>query len=183
MADKTSGTATAEPAMTGEGAAGMAKSLGMEGQHAQHDGGFTVPMLTVGVRRVHLPAPGAVMAGALNGAAGVSDAVRDRIMPDRQTMLYYGGLGAMAAFGVLSWPAAAAIGAGVWVAERARGAGRPAMKGGPVAARHAAGLGEGMTGQGEGMGGRPAATESGRADGPQATVNSEQATRRRQPLP
>ena len=43
------------------------------------------------------------------------------IRPDRpngQRLLYYGGLGALAAFGVVDWPVAAAIGAGVWVAGR-----------------------------------------------------------------
>jgi hypothetical protein len=82
-------------------------------------GGITVPVPTLGVRSVHLPPPRAVMTGAVHGAAGVSDAVRDRL-PDGRHMLYYGGLGALAAFGVLSWPAAAAIGGGVWIAEHAR---------------------------------------------------------------
>jgi hypothetical protein len=35
-------------------------------------------------------------------------------------MLYYAGLGAMAALGVVPWPVAAAAGGGVWVASRAR---------------------------------------------------------------
>ncbi|WP_214416494.1 hypothetical protein [Sphaerisporangium fuscum] len=49
--------------------------------------------------------------------------------PDR--LLYYGGLGLLAAIGLLEWPVAAAIGAGTMVAARARGAmGRPS---GPMA--------------------------------------------------
>ena len=85
----------------------------------QRGGGMTVRVPTLGMRSVHLPAPHAVMTGAVHGAAGVSDAVRDRL-PDGRHILYYGGLGALAAFGVLSWPAAAAIGSGVWIAEHAR---------------------------------------------------------------
>ena len=47
-----------------------------------------------------------------------AQAVRANLPPvDR--MLYYGGLGLMAAVGVLEWPVAAAVGAGVWVAGRA----------------------------------------------------------------
>jgi hypothetical protein len=140
------------------------------------DGGITVPVPMLGVRRVQLPAPGAVMAGARNGAAGVTDAVRDRI-PNREHMLYYGGLGAMAAFGVLSWPAAAAIGAGVWVAERAFGSGRQAAMSRNQAA------GQQSPGQRPGMSGRPALPSGAGAEGPQASANSEPTTRRREPLP
>ena len=34
------------------------------------------------------------------------------------TVLWWGGLAAVAAFGVVDWPVAALIGAGTWVAER-----------------------------------------------------------------
>ena len=32
--------------------------------------------------------------------------------------MYYGGLGVMAAVGVVEWPVAAALGAGLWLANR-----------------------------------------------------------------
>jgi hypothetical protein len=43
-----------------------------------------------------------------------------RYLPPTGRMLYYAGLGALAALDVLSWPVAAAIGGGVWVASRGR---------------------------------------------------------------
>jgi hypothetical protein len=39
-------------------------------------------------------------------------------LPPRERLAYYGGLGLMAAIGVLDWPVALAAGAGVWVASR-----------------------------------------------------------------
>jgi len=39
-------------------------------------------------------------------------------LPPRERIAYYGGLGLMAAVGVLDWPVALAAGAGVWVASR-----------------------------------------------------------------
>lgn len=41
-------------------------------------------------------------------------------LPPPERMLYYGGLAAIAAFGVIDWPIAAAIGAGTMIAQRAR---------------------------------------------------------------
>jgi hypothetical protein len=38
-------------------------------------------------------------------------------LPPRERVVYYGGLGLMAAIGVLDWPVALAAGAGVWVAS------------------------------------------------------------------
>jgi len=112
--------ATRRPAARTERAQRARDSKELEAPTAQWpSGGITVPVPTLGVRSIHLAAPRAVMTGAMHGAAGVSDAVRDRL-PDSRHMLYYGGLGALAAFGVLSWPAAAAIGSGVWIAEHAR---------------------------------------------------------------
>jgi hypothetical protein len=63
--------------------------------------------------RVPLPSQHTIIVGAVRAA----DAVRDRI-PARQDLIYYGGLGALAAFGVVEWPVAAAIGAGVWLVGR-----------------------------------------------------------------
>ncbi|MEV6930975.1 hypothetical protein AB0M46_41690 [Dactylosporangium sp. NPDC051485] len=40
--------------------------------------------------------------------------------PGPTRLLYYGGVGALAVFGVLEWPVALAAAAGVWVATRAR---------------------------------------------------------------
>jgi hypothetical protein len=73
-------------------------------------GGIAVPVPVVAVRQMHLSRP---------HVPQVPQAVRDRL-PERNQLIYYGGLGALAAFGIVSWPIAAAIGAGVWVAGHAR---------------------------------------------------------------
>ncbi|MEV0052643.1 hypothetical protein AB0H34_19330 [Saccharopolyspora shandongensis] len=49
-----------------------------------------------------------------------TEAVRG-YLPSRQMMVFYGGLGALAALSVIDWPVAAAIGVGVAVAQRAGG--------------------------------------------------------------
>ncbi|GAA4258502.1 hypothetical protein [Dactylosporangium darangshiense] len=41
-------------------------------------------------------------------------------MPQPKQLLYYGGVGALAALGVLEWPVAVAAAAGVWVATHSR---------------------------------------------------------------
>jgi hypothetical protein len=47
------------------------------------------------------------------------DVVRS-FLPAPERVAYYGALGALAVFGVLDWPVAAAIGAGTMIAQRAR---------------------------------------------------------------
>jgi hypothetical protein len=42
------------------------------------------------------------------------------LLPPRDKMLYYGGLGVAAAVGVIEWPVAVAVGAGMAIAQRAR---------------------------------------------------------------
>ncbi|WP_188187004.1 hypothetical protein [Nonomuraea sp. SYSU D8015] len=44
--------------------------------------------------------------------------VARRFVPPPERIAYYGALGALAVFGVLEWPVAAAIGAGTMVAQR-----------------------------------------------------------------
>ncbi|HLI36954.1 MAG TPA: hypothetical protein VKV80_06385 [Streptosporangiaceae bacterium] len=44
------------------------------------------------------------------------DDMRRGVTPER--VLWYGGLGALAAFGVIDWPVAAVVGAGTYVARR-----------------------------------------------------------------
>ncbi|MEV0338612.1 hypothetical protein AB0H49_06260 [Nocardia sp. NPDC050713] len=84
------------------------------------NGGVRVPIPTVGVRMARVPLPPGSRTAA-NGVSSVTTAVLHRV-PDRESMLYYGGLGAAAATGLVSWPVATAIGVGVWVAEHARNA-------------------------------------------------------------
>jgi hypothetical protein len=64
-------------------------------------------------------APRSAATTAANAAGEIPSVVR-RHLPPRERMLYYAGLGALAALDVVSWPVAAAIGGGVWVASRSR---------------------------------------------------------------
>jgi hypothetical protein len=95
---------------------------------------LTVPVPTVGLRRVTFPAPHlphpdlaqprAAADDLLHGAGKVARTLRERLS-GRERAAFYGGLAALTAAGAISLPVAAAIGAGVWVAGRGRG-GAPA---------------------------------------------------------
>jgi hypothetical protein len=63
------------------------------------------------VLRVRVPRP-----PVLGSAMWAAQTLRV-YLPPRERMAYYGGLGLMAAIGVLDWPVALAAGAGVWVAS------------------------------------------------------------------
>ncbi|MFE7747350.1 hypothetical protein [Nocardia sp. NPDC057455] len=77
-----------------------------------------VPVPTVGMRMARVPLPPGTRTVA-TGVSSATTAVRNRV-PDRESLLYFGGLGAAAVTGLVSWPVAGAIGVGVWVAEHAR---------------------------------------------------------------
>lgn len=81
----------------------------------------TVPVVNL---RVPLLSPRVPDLGAVPAQTKwAAQAVRSNLPPvDR--VLYYGGLGVLAAAGVVEWPVAAAVGAGVWVAGRAGRRGR-----------------------------------------------------------
>ncbi|WP_280491662.1 hypothetical protein [Nocardia asiatica] len=91
---------------------------GTDGATTTKRAGLPVPVPTLGMRMAHVPLPPGPRTVA-GGVASVTAAVRDRV-PDRESLLYFGGLGAAAVTGVVSWPVAGAIGVGVWVAEHAR---------------------------------------------------------------
>ncbi|MEV1168793.1 hypothetical protein [Nonomuraea sp. NPDC049784] len=100
-----------------------------------------LPMLSIQVRQpdVRLPhiemphigmphMPHMEMPGLSKQELGHYVDVARTFLPSRERMAYYGALGALAAFGVLEWPVAAAIGAGTIIAQRRQGApafGRP----------------------------------------------------------
>jgi hypothetical protein len=46
------------------------------------------------------------------------------LLPPPEQLLFYGGLGALAALEIIEWPIVAAVAAGTWVAQRGAG-GRP----------------------------------------------------------
>ncbi|MBC6460939.1 hypothetical protein [Actinomadura sp. HBU206391] len=71
-----------------------------------------MPLLTVQVRAPHVPRVHPRAVGHAVSSAQSS-------LPSAERMAYYAGLGALAAFGVIEWPVAAAIGAGTILAKRA----------------------------------------------------------------
>ncbi|GLX99377.1 hypothetical protein [Herbidospora sp. NBRC 101105] len=84
----------------------------------EHDDMLTLnlPMVSLQVHQphMHLPHMDKGQAGhAMRRAAKSTSA---------QQVVYYGGLGALAAVGVIEWPIAAAIGVGTLIAARAKGA-------------------------------------------------------------
>jgi len=83
---------------SGRGAAGQKGHGGPDGRQArdtaEHDGMSMPPMPPLHMPRVHVP----------GGTAG--------------NVLWWGGLAAVAAFGIVDWPIAALVAAGTWVAEQ-----------------------------------------------------------------
>ncbi|MFF5264425.1 hypothetical protein ACFY4C_36340 [Actinomadura viridis] len=79
-----------------------------------------VPVVTphLSVRKVRIPAPaGLPVTGHEVVEAG---RVATSHLPPPDRLAYYAGLGALAVFGVVEWPVAAAIAVGVGIARRAR---------------------------------------------------------------
>ncbi|SEG14090.1 hypothetical protein SAMN04489712_103366 [Thermomonospora echinospora] len=76
----------------------------------RHGASVPIPVVTPRLKVLHVPVPG--------GGEGAGR------LPPPERLAFYGGLGAMAAFNVISWPVAAAIGVGTAIAGRARRAGR-----------------------------------------------------------
>jgi hypothetical protein len=81
-----------------------------------------VPVITphVTVHKVHVPTPRRLPSG--HEVVDAGKAVTS-VLPPPDRLAYYAGLGALAVFGVMEWPVAAAIGVGVAVAKRAGGPG------------------------------------------------------------
>jgi hypothetical protein len=71
-----------------------------------------LPLVTVQVRAPHVPRVRPIGVGRAVSSVQSS-------LPPPERMAYYAGLGALAMFGVIEWPVAAAIGAGTILAKRA----------------------------------------------------------------
>jgi hypothetical protein len=81
---------------------------------------LAIPVPTITVRRVGLPVSRTALPA---GPASMASTVARRL-PQSGRLLYYIGLGALAALDVVAWPVAAAIGGGVWIASRSRATAR-----------------------------------------------------------
>jgi hypothetical protein len=81
-----------------------------------------VPMPHVKVPVVHVAGPAArsIFTNVRWTARTAASAV-----PQPKQVLYYGGVGVLAALGILEWPAAVAAAAGVWVATHSGGRAQP----------------------------------------------------------
>lgn len=81
---------------------------------------FDMPMLSIEVRRPQVQMPHVSMPHIGRQELGHYVDVARTILPPPERIAYYGALGAMAAFGAIEWPVAAAIGAGMVIAQRGR---------------------------------------------------------------
>ncbi|MEV6982863.1 hypothetical protein AB0M95_16600 [Sphaerisporangium sp. NPDC051017] len=91
---------------------------------AEHDGdlfSMDTPVVSVSVHRPHMPRMPRLMGGTRRRGQEMNRAMETArtFLPPPERIAYYGGLGLLAAVGLLEWPVAAAIGAGTLIAQRA----------------------------------------------------------------
>ncbi|WP_051761399.1 hypothetical protein [Microbispora rosea] len=82
---------------------------------------LNLPFLRVQLRAPEMHLPHVGMPHISGRDVGHAMDVARTFLPPPERIMYYGGLGALAALGILEWPVAAAIGAGTLIAQRARG--------------------------------------------------------------
>ncbi|GGP12565.1 hypothetical protein LDL08_19040 [Nonomuraea glycinis] len=92
-----------------------------------------MPMLGIEIRRrevemPHVPMPHVPMPHISKQEFGHYVDVARTILPPPERVAYYGALGALAIFGAIEWPVAAAIGVGMAITQRGRqGSAKPDM--------------------------------------------------------
>ncbi|GLX09766.1 hypothetical protein [Microbispora sp. NBRC 16548] len=82
---------------------------------------LNLPFLRLQLRAPEMHLPHVGMPHISGRDVGHAMDVARTFLPPPERIMYYGGLGALAALGILEWPVAAAIGAGTMIAQRARG--------------------------------------------------------------
>ncbi|MEV7802786.1 hypothetical protein AB0O28_07545 [Microbispora sp. NPDC088329] len=82
---------------------------------------LNLPFLRLQLRAPEMHLPHVGMPHISGRDVGHAMDVARTFLPPPERIMYYGGLGALAALGILEWPVAAAIGAGTLLAQRARG--------------------------------------------------------------
>ncbi|GAA4521627.1 MULTISPECIES: hypothetical protein [Nonomuraea] len=90
-----------------------------------------LPMMSIQLHKPDMKLPHVPMPHISKQEMGHAVDVAKSILPPPERVAYYGALGALAVFGVVEWPVAAAIGVGTVIAQRARGNGN----GKPTSAR------------------------------------------------
>lgn len=78
----------------------------------EHGAEIPVPVVTPHVKVMRVPVPGLSLVGDMGRVAA-------EYLPPPDRLVFYGGLAAAAAIGILDWPVAAAVGIGTLVARRA----------------------------------------------------------------
>lgn len=104
----------------------MSRQRGSE--RSSHNGdliALDTPVVSLHLHRPHMPRMPRMpqmkrmTEGTMQETARAVETART-FLPPPERMLYYGALGALAVFGLVEWPVAAAIGAGTMIAQRAR---------------------------------------------------------------
>ncbi|MBP2703802.1 hypothetical protein JOL79_08290 [Microbispora sp. RL4-1S] len=96
-----------------------AKPSGM-GQEKAAMLALNLPFLKIQVRPPEMHMPHMHMPRVHRRDVGNAVDIARTFLPPPERIMYYGGLGALAALGLIEWPVAAAIGAGTMIAQRAR---------------------------------------------------------------
>ncbi|MEU7695693.1 hypothetical protein OHB01_30735 [Microbispora hainanensis] len=96
------------------------KSMEMKEEHRPQLN-LNLPFMRVQFRAPEMHLPHVGMPHISGRDVGHAMDVARTFLPPPERIMYYGGLGALAALGILEWPVAAAIGAGTMIAQRARG--------------------------------------------------------------
>ncbi|GGO21815.1 hypothetical protein GCM10010116_43930 [Microbispora rosea subsp. aerata] len=81
---------------------------------------LNLPFLRIQLRAPEMHMPHVGMPHISGRDVGHAMDVARTFLPPPERIMYYGGLGALAALGILEWPVAAAIGAGTMIAQRAK---------------------------------------------------------------
>jgi hypothetical protein len=79
-----------------------------------------LPFVSVEVRPPDIHMPDVQLPRVNRQEVGHAADVARSFLPPPERLVYYGGLSALAVFGVLEWPVAVAIGAGILIAQRGR---------------------------------------------------------------
>lgn len=96
-----------------------ATAPGMKEEHAPALD-LNLPFLRIQLRAPEMHMPHVGMPHISGRDVGHAMDIARTFLPPPERIMYYGGLGALAALGLIEWPVAAAIGAGTMIAQRAR---------------------------------------------------------------